>query len=323
MSMTSKLALAAALLCASAPAMAAPKKVPAKKAPAKGKAKSTAAEEANLEASLDPGAAAPVAPPRGPKHVAQESGAGGAEAVDLDVPAWHGLDVQLGFGVFARKLSYTDDLYKSLRPYSLPLGPVASLRANVLPLAVGESLRLGAYLRGDLAFGIESKNPAGQAFASSAGVAELALAGQMQFDALSVGLRLGYGTQWFSAESIDGATATIDPGIPSVKHTYLFGTVTGAYAVSPELDLTGALGYLSGQGAGALSSDAWFPHATSRGVDAQVGVVYKLSPSLALGAEGSYRRIAFSMNSVPGDAKVAGGATDDTPGGRAFVQLHW
>ncbi len=334
-------------LAVAAPAAAAPvRKPPAKKAPAKKGAKSTAAEEAALERSLGAGTeeAAPPAATAAPSKGAGKGPKKVVPPVSLDEPsvtdgpkkqaapeaestadaAWHGIDVQLGVGVFSRKLSYTDDIFKALRPYSLPLGPALSLRASVLPLAVGKDLHIGAYLRGDMAIGIESKNPAGQAFRSSAGVAEIALAAQMRMDDLSLGLRLGYGTQWFSAESVTGSRGeTIDPGIPSVNHTYLMGTLTAAYAVAPAFELNGAFTYLAGQGAGALSSVDWFPNASSSGFDVQVGGIYKMSPLVGLGVDANYRRIALNMNSVPGNSKVAGGATDDTPGARLFLNLHW
>ncbi len=319
----SRIPYALALLAAigvSVPASAAPiRKAPAKKVPGKGKGKGTAAEEAALEKSLEAGAEEPA--PVRPKKLS-ESKAADEDASDSAM-GWHGIDVQVGVGVFSRKLSYNEDLFKALRPYSLPLGPALSLRASLLPLSVGKTLHIGAYVRGDIAVGIESKNPAGQAFASSAGVFEGAVAAQLQVDALALGLRVGYGTQWFSAESIAGARETIDPGIPSVKHTYLLATVTGAYAATSTLEVNGAFSYLAGQGAGALSSDAWFPRATSRGFDVQLGAIYNISPSIGLGVEANYRRIALSMNSVPGDKKVAGGATDDTPGARIFLNLRW
>lgn len=333
------------LLSLAAPAMAAPKKKPAAAAKAKGKGKGkakgpdTSAEEASLEADTDLGTATPGAPEKpaagakaaegkavGPRRTKPPETPKGEEppaVVDLDKPVWNGVDASLGFGVFSRQLKYTDDIFRALRPYDLPLGPVVSLRASALPLKVGDKLRVGAYLRGDLALGLESKNPDGQKFSSSAGVFEVALATRYEMDALALGLRAGYGSQWFSAEAVTGSTSTIEPGIPSVSHGYLFATLTGEYAVAPTFLLNGGFTYLGGLGNGDMSSDKWFPHATSNGFDVQLGGQYKLSDQIGVGLELNYRRIALSMNSVPGDAKVAGGATDDTPGARLYANFHW
>ncbi|HEY0714180.1 MAG TPA: hypothetical protein VGF45_15975, partial [Polyangia bacterium] len=76
--------------------------------------------------------------------------------------------------------------------------------------------------------------------------------------------------------------------------------------------LFGSAGYLHVLSKGTLTDEQRFPRATMYGGEASGGLSVAVGASFSLTATGGIRRFGIATNVVPGDAKVAGGAVDQT-----------
>ena len=68
-----------------------------------------------------------------------------------------------------------------------------------------------------------------------------------------------------------------------------------------------------------IGTAAWFPHQSSMGIEANLGVGVMLGSAFEIRIQGGVQRYGFTFNPVPGDAHVAGGATDTYLGGGVFL----
>jgi hypothetical protein len=212
-------------------------------------------------------------------------------------------------GYLRRSLEYSDDLYNRLRapttngwvyrfeaalnPFAKPLKDRVSLIASYEGAISGtvQDTRNGRNYGvkfSDLEGGVRFRQPLGE-------------------HELGIQATVGQQTAGLDASSTE-------TGIPEISYTLL----------SPSLDFTlnfgnlgvrTALTYQRCLGFGEISNSEWFPHMEGNGFEGQLGVDYRVSPSVTLQAAGVVRRFVLDMNSRPedaagGEAEVAGGAVD-------------
>jgi hypothetical protein len=122
-------------------------------------------------------------------------------------------------------------------------------------------------------------------------------------DAPQIGLEGTYG-DWHFAFSGDDPIVS---DVPGVHYKYVRGGADLRVPFDKAALIAGA-GYMYILSAGQFSEK--FPHATIGGVDAKVGGSYGITPMLELRATATYTRIFSTLNPVPGDYWVAGGALD-------------
>jgi hypothetical protein len=96
---------------------------------------------------------------------------------------------------------------------------------------------------------------------------------------------------------------------PNVHYQVLRAGVATRAALTARFSLRASLDYLHVLSAGALTSTT-FPHASANGVDLAFGAGYEIGKTFEIQASAALRRYGFDMRSQPGDAVVAGGASD-------------
>ncbi|MEL6187394.1 MAG: hypothetical protein AAFU79_22455, partial [Myxococcota bacterium] len=213
-----------------------------------------------------------------------------------------------------RNLSYNDDLFGGLRPYDLSAAPALRLEARWFPGAyVTDGLLswIGVEIEADLLLGVDSSNPGGESFGTSAGGFLAGLRGRIPLGPHRVSISLGGGLDAFGLEDAEDGT---DPGVPSVEYAFVRAGADGTFAILGALSLRAGVGWRQVLSSGELASSEWFPNASVAGVDAHVGAGYTLLPGLDVQAEFELRRYFASFDPEPGDFPVAGGAIDQSWG---------
>ncbi|HXU06232.1 MAG TPA: hypothetical protein VN903_34995 [Polyangia bacterium] len=221
-----------------------------------------------------------------------------------------------------RALVYHQDYSPAgMRPYTLPAAAAPTLRVVWYPISAlssGPMQHLGLEAAIEQAFGLRS----------AAGADGSALAGKTFGNAVheyAGGLRyripFGAGHQvWISGTAGEHAFVFTSPGdcsgcramlhIPDTIYRY------GRPGIGLRLELPGDLSFALGGGyryivnAGGADLDAYFPHRTVGGVDADLALGYRIGRSLEIRASGQLRRYFYDMHSKAGDAYLAGGAID-------------
>jgi hypothetical protein len=218
------------------------------------------------------------------------------------------LELQLGAGAFSRNLHYTDDLFDALRTYELDAAPFVFIEAAWYPLAHGTDGAdlahvgiVGGYEHG---FPPVAVTRDGRQFDSASRSYFVGLRGRAPIDRHELGLVGSYGKQDFEVLGDEAAPLVPDMHYGFVRlgaearfrfDEFLFGVTLGKRFVL---------------GTGALEESAWFPRAGADAVDGRLYVGHAIVPSVDLVAGVELRRYFFSMNPVPTDPRVAGGAVD-------------
>ena len=215
------------------------------------------------------------------------------------------LDVSGGATVLNRSFSYKDDLYQTLQGYSLGAAIAPAVEVTWAPLFGGRG-----YLTGHIAMsvGLQSQSTDGtsyptQALAWGAGLGYRFLIGEKSH----VGLEVRFEQQSFS---ISGTASNPKPAIPDVAYSSLAPGVEFRFSLFGPVSLLGSAAYRYVFSVGEIGTAAWFPHQSSMGVDASVGLGVELGRSFEVRLVGELQRYGFTFNPQPGDPHVAGGATD-------------
>jgi hypothetical protein len=252
--------------------------------------------EASLQTTVGPAAA-----DHGPTPAAPVGQAGSPRAHAL-------LVVQAAIEAGSRHFSYVDRITPTLRPYDLFAAPIVSLAAEVYPLArahIPIVNGLGATVDYARAFGLTSADAGGgsvgttwQAF--DVGIRERIALGRL----VIVGIDAGYGAVDFTFDQGAFSSGTL----PSVGYRFVRAGADARFNLG-DFSLFGGAAYLpvlSTGGEGQL-----FARESVGGVEARLGAAYAIGHSFELSLGLHYTRFFYSMNPVPGDANVAGGALDE------------
>jgi hypothetical protein len=229
-----------------------------------------------------------------------------------------GLRVGVGFKEFARQFGYTDDIFNRLSTYKLPLGPALALDAEAYPAAFfarGPLANIGLMAYFDYAVGISSKAADGTKYGTQALNLKFSLTYRLPIGPLQINPFVGYTDQTYGITSNTG----VKPNIPSVAYgglrgglqirAIIFGPVFAQIAFAGQYVLS----------SGEIST--YFPHLKVGGLDSQFAVGVSLFKRLEVKLQGDYTRFWYSMNPVPGDANVAGGALDIYGSGMAVASF--
>lgn len=217
------------------------------------------------------------------------------------------LVAELAVGTIGRHFSYRDQLTKNLRPYDLLAAPRVAAALEVYPAAsTGVPVLRGLGLFGsfELAFGLSSKLPGGEALTTTYRRFQLGTKLRVPIGEGLVGIEVSYKGEQFTFGDASTPGAPIGPSVQyRVLHPGLFGRVpAGSFAVLLAAGFDGVLGI------GGLE-DA-FPHARAAGVDGELGAAFPVSRLLELHVALRYERYFFALHPRPGDPYVAGGALD-------------
>jgi len=215
----------------------------------------------------------------------------------------------LGFGSPRRTLHYSDPLSSGLYDYQLGGSLLVDASAMYFPAAhvtKAWPAYLGVDLAAQAAVGASSSDSFGNHYKS-------------HYDAYRLGLRVrvplgqhfasafsGYAITRGSVSSDNAQTAVRTPG---VDYRALRSGVGAELALADGVSMGVDAAWLTMLSVGELGS--WFPRATANGLELLLQASYAFTRHCFVRVVGSYRRAVFDFHPQPGDARVAGGATDE------------
>ncbi len=219
--------------------------------------------------------------------------------------------VSVSVDVGNRRFKYSDPVGDSLRPYKLPLAPMASFGLEAYPLATSDVpvLRdLGFRGRFSRAFALDSTTPDGDKIETSwtrfgGEVRErLLIPGRHP---LEFGAFFGADASYFVMSSKSAVMALL----PSARTVSLRFGLDGRVLVAGRFSLMLNLAYLAVTSPGEVYEHFRDPQVA--GVDGELGCSVTLIPGLEIRLNGRYTRYFASFHPEVGDPYVAGGALDE------------
>lgn len=284
--------------------------------------------------------------PAKPKKVAsRDDEAAGAEAeVDAAAPldgeaalspGERALDVVLGLSLTARRMSFVFRSDLTMRPPGYRGTPVggAMIDATVYPLAIGHKRadlvkNLGLNVMYDRVFKINSKDPAGNVYASSesrfgVGAVFRYAFGRTVTSPVVLG-SLGYSSQAFTISGAGGAMI----GIPNVKYSIIEPGAGLRYPVTPKVIAGVDVKLMLIPSAGQIQNADQYGDASLLGVEGALGVDYSITRNIFARAAFRAETIGYTFkgtgplsNMRDGDptTKDVTGARDSYLGGMATV----
>lgn len=224
------------------------------------------------------------------------------------------LDINVGARFGGRNFSYNDPL-PGLRKYGMSMSPNVRLHLRWFPVAHfddGTLSNIGLDLRGELLVGVSSENRAGQRFDTSGHNFGVGLRGRLPFRTLELGAVLGYGVHTFALT----ATSKADPDVPDTSYGFLRAGIDARIAIYGMFYTQLAAAFLLGLSHGEIAADAWFPHTSGHGVEAELAAGLAFTKVFGAELALSLQRYFMSFDPQPrdpgvrGPGRVAGGAVD-------------
>jgi hypothetical protein len=257
----------------------------------------------------------------------EESASASDDGIDMSVPgpsaasdqSW--LSVSAGPELVGRHFTYRDDVFMGLRQYDLAGAAALGVTAGAYPLrqrtdwlgGLGAAARLW-YVR---PFDSDATN--GETYRSTTHGWQLGARWRRTIAGIEVAGALDLGSQSFN---VDAAGSEYESMVPAVSYRYLRPGVSGRMPFMGRYAAELALGYRHVLGSGEISSDAYFPRLGARGFDVEAQLTYALPwYDLDVRAGAGLEQYGFDFNPEPGDARVAGGATDRYP--RLFLRVGY
>ncbi len=236
------------------------------------------------------------------------------ETTDSDSGAgkYVALDASIGPRVFSRSLSYTDNIFNSVRGYSV--FPAFAIDAGLtwFPGAhFTDTFWAHIGLTGSFTTSIglnSSVEGTDVEFPTTAKAYSIGAIGRLPLGALTLTASGSYGSQSFEIEH--GNALTPKPAdIPNVDYKYMRLGVGMRWEVDDHWSVLGGLGYRFVLSAGELEDD-FFPRMSAGALDMDIGAAYRLIGGFELRLILDMQRYFMSMNPEVGDPYVAGGAVD-------------
>ncbi|HKO50203.1 MAG TPA: hypothetical protein VJV79_20875 [Polyangiaceae bacterium] len=219
--------------------------------------------------------------------------------------------VTISMDIGNRRFKYSDALGSALRPYKLPIAPMASFGLEAYPLATSDVpvLRdLGFRGRFSRAFGLDSTTPEGDTIETS----WTRFGGDVRQRLLIPGRHpLEFGA-FFGADAsyfVMSSKSSIMALLPSARTIALRFGLDGRVLVSGRFSTLLSLAYLAVTSPGEIYTHFRDPEVA--GVDGELGCAIALIPGLEARLSGRYTRYFSSFKPQPGDPYVAGGALDE------------
>lgn len=217
---------------------------------------------------------------------------------------------RVGVGLFARELSWVDDLFESLAGYQLGAAPAFRFDAAWFPGAHFESGPLswvGLDVEAELPFAVES-NRGSTSYPTAASAWRLGVLGRLPLDPVEIRLGAGIGERRFHLETSEEGFSV--PDLPEVRYqTFGFRAgLTVRLADRVDIDAHGSWGLMLD--AGAIGRGPWFPRSESHTAGAGGGLAVHIDGGVSAFGRFDWQGAFFNMRPEPGDARVAGGALD-------------
>ena len=248
------------------------------------------------------------------------SSAARAEDAPEGLPA---LTLAADAGVMARILSWNDDLFGMLRPFTLRAAPSFGGELVVYPgafVTAGRPAWLGLAARAEGIAGVSTQRSGHtDVLPTHAWAFSAALRGRMP---------LSHGAAWLDAGAagraftIEGAGITT-PDFPSVTYLGPRLGVGGELKLPYGHLLAASAGVARWIGTGDLTSAAWFPHARAWGADIRLRGSVALPRGFAPYLDLAWSRDLAALRPQVGDARVAGGLADDRFSARLGLSWTW
>lgn len=246
--------------------------------------------------------ARPVAPPPEPDET---------EAPRLRAP----FVMRAGFAVVNRSFTYSDDIFGALAPYELPVAPVVTLGVEWFPGGhwdLGLLSGLSVHAEGEVGLGLETVAGNGTAHATELWALGAGVRYRLRIDEVELMVDGGYRGYAFAIH--EGNDGEPRPDVPNVEiHALRVGGGV-RWDIGSGLFFSGGGAYLAPLAAGEIASEDWFPRASVGGVEADAAFGIAID-DIELRAVFAMRRFFYAMNPEPGDARVAGGAVDQSLSG--------
>jgi hypothetical protein len=215
----------------------------------------------------------------------------------------------LGFGSPRRSLHYSDPLSSGLYDYQLGGSLLLDASATYYP-AAHFTKAWPAYFGVDLAaqgaVGASSTDSFGNRYRSHYDAYRLGLRARVPLGQHFASAFSGYA---ITRGSVSSDSAAMPVRTPGVDYRALRSGVGAELRLADGVGLGVDAAWLTMLSVGELGS--WFPRATANGLELLVQASYAFTEHCFVRVAGSYRRAVFDFHPQPGDARVAGGATDD------------
>ncbi len=282
---------------------------PEQKTPSTPDAAAPSANDASSVAGVSLASEAPPADSEG-SNKADHEALGRREAARLAAGRTE-VGVYLSVDIGNRRFTYSDEVGSSLRPYKLPIAPMASFGLEAYPLATSDVpvLRdLGFRGRFSRAFALDSTTPEGDTIETS----WTRFGGEVRERFLIPGRHaLEFGA-FFGADAsyfVMSSKSTVMAVLPSARTVSLRFGLDGRVLVAGRFSATLGLAYLAVTSPGEVYEHFRDPHVA--GIDGEVGCSVALIPGLEARLSGRYTRYFATFHPEVGDPYVAGGALDE------------
>ena len=222
-------------------------------------------------------------------------------------------------GLNYQRLSYRDDLYGFLRPYSLSNAKSFGgyIEAYPLALAVGGALgRLGVEGRYVQMVNFDSLRSDGNEFPTGArelvvGLRYRLLPRSLQARGMQLSVGLGGGHQTFRVTTaIAQPNLDNDPAVPARHYRFARADLGGRFALDLGFFISLHAGLRVVIDAGEIDSSRWFPRARRAGIESGMHLGYVLPKDLEVQLGFEAQRYFFDVRPQDGDAHIVGGALD-------------
>ena len=239
-----------------------------------------------------------------------------AEPADAE-PGSRWLELALGARGFSRNLSIHQHLTGMIRQHQMALGPAVVLDVALYPLALvsrGPAANIGLVAEIEQAVGSSSQLAPDDSFPNGAAfrtwMRELAggLRYRVPLGDSQIGASVTGGEHAFWFIGADGADRN-QLAIPNTIYRFVRGGVDARVALTQDFYVAAGAGYRHILNSAGPVQD-YFPHLTVAGVDAEVGVAYRITNTVEARLQGNIRRYFYDMHSIAGDTWIAGGAVD-------------
>lgn len=228
----------------------------------------------------------------------------------LEAPLWIGL----GARFFSRNLYYNDDIFGELSPYNLLMAPSLALQMHWYPGAhftQGPLAHIGLVAEFSYALGLQSRTPNGKNLPTDAYQLQAGLRGRLPLGPVSLMLTVGYALQSFRIDTKNPANES-GLEIPSVDYHALRIEPRAYWAIHPRVGLFLGAAYRVILAAGEIATEPFFPRLWIGQIDAEAGLDIHILRWLAVRTRFQFNHAFSTMNSQPGDRRVAGGAIDQS-----------
>jgi len=222
-------------------------------------------------------------------------------------------------GLLFHRLTYRDDLYGFMRPYSLANAKEVGGYVSLFPLAradMGLLGGLGVELRYTHMFAFDSLRSDGSTFPTRSRELVAGFRYRIEHTALTrrgIDANVGFGG---GGHTYDIGSAVALPNVdnrasvPSRHYRFLRVDAATRIALDMGFFLSMHIGVRMITSAGDVDRDEWFPRGRRWGLESGLHLGYVLPKDLELSLGFEAQRYMYRLNPEPGDANIVGGLLD-------------